>query len=166
MIKFWLILLRVICVVQIILAVFNSILSLIGALFASSIIYFLQCIAFALIAALPVLVFKLLSQNFPDKMIAGKQRKYFNRIFLINFLLSSFLFGFVFLDYRQATSIAKLIDQPVYKLNFGFFINLLFSVCMLVFHFGILYGLYWLRSYINYNASRKQFDFEMQNETT
>jgi len=164
MTKFWLIILRIICVIQIILAVFNSILSLIGLLMQTSFIYLFQAIAFAFIAALPVLVFQIMNQNFPDKIIAGKQRKYFNRIFLINFLLTTILFGFVFRDYEDAISIAKMIDKPVYRLNFGLFIGFLFSLVMLVFHFCILYGLFWLRSHINYNASRKQFDFENPNE--
>lgn len=164
MLKFWLILLRIICIIQIILAVFNSVFSLIGLLMQGSFIYLLQSIAFAFIAALPVLAIQILGQNFPDKMIAGKQKRYFNRIFLINFLLITLLFAFVFRDYRDATSIAQMIDEPVYRLSFGFFIGLLFSLAMLVFHFCILYGLFWLRSHINYNAGRKQFDFEMQKE--
>jgi hypothetical protein len=60
--------------------------------------------------------------------------------------------------------LATAFETPFYKLDIFFLGGLLISSIMLVFHFCILYGLYWLRSHINYNASRKQFDFEMQNE--
>ena len=163
MIKFWLILLRVICILQIILAVFQCFFSLIGFL-SGEIVFLLQAIAFGLIALLPIFTFVLIGNNFPDKIIAGKQRRNFNRIFLVNFLLIAFLFGFFFKDLRYAQTIATALTTPLYKLDIFFLGGLLISFFMLVFHFCILYGLYWLRSHINYNASRKQFDFEIQNE--
>ena len=163
MIKFWLILLRIICIIQLILAVFQCFFSLIGFL-SGQFVFLFQAIAFGLIALLPIFTFILISNNFPDKIIAGKQRKNFNRIFLINFLLIAFLFGFFFQDLRQAQAIAKDAGTPFYKLDILFLGGLLISFTTLLFHFFILYGLYWLRNHINYNASRKQFDFERQNE--
>jgi len=163
MIKFWLILLRIICGIQLILAVFQCFFSLIGLL-SGDFIFLLQAIAFGFIAGLPIFTFILIGNNFPDKIIAGKQRKNFNRIFLVNFLLIAFLFGFFFKDLRNVQALAKSIETPFYKLDIFFLGGLVISSIMLVFHFCILYGLYWLRSHINYNASRKQFDFEMQNE--
>lgn len=163
MIKFWLIVLRIICIIQIILAVFHCFFSLIGFL-SGQFVFLFQAIAFGLIALLPIFTMVLIGTNFPDRIIAGKQRKNFNRLFLINFLLIAFLFGFFFKDLRNVQAIAKLAATSIYKLNIFYLGGLLISFIMLVFHFFILYGLYWLRSHINYNASRKQFDFEMQNE--
>jgi hypothetical protein len=127
-------------------------------------VFLLQAIAFALMALLPIFTFILIGNNFPDKIIAGKRRKNFNRIFLVNFLLIAFLFGFFFKDLRNVRTLAKAFETPFYTLDIFYLGGLLISSIMLVFHFCILYGLYWLRSHINYNASRKQFDFEMQNE--
>lgn len=163
MIRFWLILLRIICIFQIMLAVFQCFFSLIGFI-SGEIVYLLQAIAFGLISLLPIFTFVLIGSNFPDKIIAGKQRRNFNRIFLVNFLLIAFLFGFFFKDLWYAQTMAKALATPLYKLDIFYLGGLFVSFLMLVFHFCILYGLYWLRSYINYNASRKQFDFEMQNE--
>jgi len=163
MIKFWLIVLRIICLIQIILAVFQCFLSLLNLL-SGEFIFLLQAIAFGFIALLPIFTFTLIGTNFPDKIIAGKQRKNFNRIFLVNFLLIAFLFGFFFKDLRIVKDFANRLAVPVYKLDLFFLGGFLISSIMLVFHFCILYGLYLLRSHINYNASRKQFDFEMQNE--
>lgn len=163
MIKFWLILLRIVCIIQLILAVFQCFFSLIGLL-SGQFIFLLQAIAFALIALLPIFTFILIGNNFPDKIIAGKQRKNFNRIFLINFLMIAFLFGFFFRDLRHVQAIVKGTDLSIFQLNIFFLGGLIISFIMLLFHFFILYGLYWLRSHINYNATRKQFDFEMQQE--
>ena len=163
MIKFWLIVLRIICIIQVILAVFHSFVSLIG-FFSGQFVFLFQAISFGLIALLPILTLVLINNNFPDRIIAGKQRKNFNRVFLINFLLIAFLFGFFFNDLRNAQAVAKIMATPFFKLGIFVLGNLLISFIMLVFHFFILYGLYWLRSHINYNASRKQFDFEMPNE--
>lgn len=160
--KFWLIILRIICAIQLVLAIFKCFTSLTSLLTDWEWIYFIQALAFALIAALPVRVFIVLSVNFPDKPIVGKQKKNFNRIFLINFLLIAFLFGFVFFDFKKDAAIAAQagLVHPI------FFIYFWLSILMLVFHFIILYALFWLRSHIYNNAVEKQFDFEMEDENS
>lgn len=159
MTRFWLIMLRIICIIQILITISKCLVSLIG-LVGGEFIFFLQAIAFALIAALPVFTFIISNKNFPDKPIEGKLKKNFNRLFLINVLLTSLLFGFVFKDYKLAASLTDKMGQA-YPI---FFIDLTISIITLLFHFAILYGLYWLRSHININTSSKQFDFEMQVE--
>ena len=158
MTRFWLIMLRIICIIQILIAISKCFVSLVG-LIGGQFVFLLQAIAFALIAALPVFTFIISNNNFPDKPIEGKLKKNFNRLFLINVLLTSFLFGFVFKDHKQAMSLS---DQAGH-LYFIFFIDLSISIVTLLFHFSILYGLYWLRSHIN-NTSSKQFDFEEQDK--
>ena len=158
MTRFWLIILRIICIIQILIAISKCFVSLVG-LIGGEFIFLLQAIAFALIAALPVFTFIISNNNFPDKPIEGKLKKNFNRLFLINVLLTSFLFGFVFKDYKQAMSLSDQVGH----LYFIFFIDLSISIATLLFHFSILYGLYWLRSHINNNANPRQFDFEDKN---
>ena len=160
MTRFWLIMLRIICIVQTLIAIVQCFTSLFGVLMGSFIML-LQAIAFGFIAALPILTFTVYNNNYPNKLIEGRQKKNFNRIFLINFLLIAFLFGFVFRDYRdailQSRSFISISDPLI------FFIPFIVSCCILIFHFSILYGLYWLRRQINNNVSRKQFDFEDEN---
>ena len=158
MTRFWLIMLRIICIIQILIAISKCFVSLVG-LIGGQFVFLLQAIAFALIAALPVFTFIISNNNFPDKPIEEKLKKNFNRLFLINVLLTSFLFGFVFKDYKQAMSLSDQVGH----LYFIFFIDLSISIAMLLFHFSILYGLYWLRSHINNNADSRQFDFEDKN---
>ena len=122
----------------------------------------LQVLAFGFITALPIFTFIVFNNNYPDKAIEGRQKKNFNRLYLINFLLIAFLFGFVFRDYRDAVTQSKSVGSdsgPSPVLFFPFIISCL----VLLFQFGILYGLFWLRQHINNNVTRKQFDFEEEN---
>ena len=162
MTRIWLVILRILCILQTLIAIVLCFISLFGLVTGDGLMSLLQAIAFGFIAALPIMTFMIYNNNYPDKLIEGKQKRNFNRIFLINFLLIAFLFGFVFRDYRDAVNQSKLLD-----LESGpwliFFIPFIISCCVLLFHFGILYGLYWLRQHINNNVSRKQFDFEDEN---
>lgn len=159
---FWLIILRVICIIQALVSIVLCISSVLSLFMGNGIMSLLQAIAFGFIAALPIFTFTIYNNNYPDKLIEGSRKKYFNRIFLINFLLIAFLFGFVFRDYRDAS-----LQSKAFGLESGpslfFFIPFIVSCFVLLFHFGILYGLYWLRQHINNNVSRKQFDFEDEN---
>ena len=162
MTRFWLIMLRIICIIQALIAIVLCFTSLFGLLTGGGFMLLLQAIAFGFIAALPILTFTIYNNNYPDKLIEGRQKKNFNRIFLINFLLIAFLFGFVFRDYRDA-----ILQSRSFGLSSGpylvFFIPFMISFCTLIFHFSVLYGLYWLRREINNNVNSKQFDFENEN---
>src|SRR6187399_3794031 len=107
MTRFWLIILRIICIIQILIAISKCFVSLVG-LVGGEFVFLLQAIAFALIAALPAFTFIISNNNFPDKPIEGKLKKNFNRLFLINILLISFLFGFIFRDYREGARLSNL----------------------------------------------------------
>ena len=168
MTRFWLIILRIVCIVQILIAVFRCLSSFTGLVLAGEFIFLLQSIAFAFIAILSIMTFNISNIFFPDKLIEGRQKKNFNRIFLINFLLIAFLFGFVFQDfkdYRESVKISHIFsDASKYRFPVSYLLSFIISCVMLIFHFSILYGHYWMRRYINNNANRKQFDFEMQEE--
>jgi cytochrome bd-type quinol oxidase subunit 2 len=161
MTRFWLIMLRIICVIQALIAIARSFIFLSRLLIGGGFILLLQGIAFGFIAALAILTFTVYNNNYPDKPIEGRQKKYFNRIFLINFLLIAFLFGFVFRDYHDAILQSRSFNSVSDPLIF--FIPFIVSCCILIFHFSILYGLYWLRRQINNNVSGRQFDFEEEN---
>ena len=166
--RFWLIILRIVCITQILIAVFQCLSSFTGLVLNGEFIFLLQSIAFAFIAILPIITFNISNNFFPDKLIEGRLKKNFNRIFLINFLLISFLFGFVFQDfrnYRNSIKISHIVSiAGVYGPLVSYLISFIMSCVMLIFHFSILYGHYWMRRYINNNTNHKQFDFEMQDE--
>jgi len=161
MTRFWLIVLRIICILQTLIAIVQCFTSLFGVLMGSFMML-LQAIAFGFIAALPILTFTVYNNNYPDKLIEGRQKKNFNRIFLINFLLIAFLFGFVFRDYRDGILQSRTLGVGS-GFDLVFFIPFIISCCTLIFHFSILYGLYWLRRQINNTIGSRQFDFEDEN---
>ena len=121
MTRFWLIMLRIICIIQILIAISKCFVSLVG-LIGGEFVFLLQAIAFALVAALPVFTFIISNNNFPDKPIEGKLKKNFNRLFLTNVLLISFLFGFIFKDYNQAMSLSDKVGKPLSVFFIDFFI--------------------------------------------
>lgn len=167
MTRFWLIMLRIVCIVQILIAVFRSLSSFTGLVLEGEFIFLLQSIAFAFIAILPIITFNISNNFFPNKLIEGRKKKNFNRVFLINFLLISFLFGFVFQDfkdYRNSVKIAHIFSVAGnYRPLISYLISFIISCIMLIFHFSILYGHYWMRRYINNTVNSKQFDFEDEN---
>ena len=169
MTRFWLIILRIVCIAQILIAVFRCLSSFTGLVLEGEFIFLLQSLAFAFISILPIITFNISNNFFPDKLIEGRRKKNFNRVFLINFLLIAFLFGFVFQDfkdYRNSVKISHIFSEGgKYRLTIAYLISFIISCVMLIFHFSILYGHYWMRRYINNNTNRKQFDFEMQDET-
>lgn len=161
MTRFWLIMLQIICILQTLIAIVRCFTSLFGLLMGGGFMLLLQAIAFGFITALSILTIAIYNNNYPDKPVEGRQKKYFNRIFLINFLLIAFLFGFVFRDYHDAILQSGSLDSVSEPLVF--FVPFIISCSILIFHFSILYGLYWLRRQINNNISPKQFDFEDEN---
>ena len=167
MTRFWLIILRIICIVQIIAAVYRGFISLIGLIQDGHFIYLLQALAFAIITALPVQVFIIFGNNYPDKRIEGKQKTTYNRLFLINVLLVSFLFGFIFYDYQEVFS-NPAPPYNVFSVGGQYqqvsYFDLILSITMLILHLSILFGLFWLRTTINVNVNTRQFDFETDEE--
>ena len=169
MTRFWLIILRIVCIIQILIAIFECLFSFTGLVLEGEFILLLQSIASAFIAIFSIITFSISNNYFPDKIIEGRQKKKFNRIFLINFLLISFLFGLVFRDYKDYRNAVKLSYVFTVTGNYmplvPYLISLIISCAMLIFHFSILYGHYWMRRHINNNVGSKQFDFELQDES-
>lgn len=156
----WLILLRLICILQFVLAAFYSFSSLSTLILNGKFFNIFQVLAFGLVGCLPALALFIMGNNYPDKAIVGRLKKNFNRLFLINILLISFLAGAVIYDYRQLRSFSDIMGKSVFSMQFGFFTALIISAAMLVFHLLILYGLYWLRVRIYNNFLDKKFEFE------
>ncbi|HEX5652630.1 MAG TPA: hypothetical protein VFX58_06130 [Chitinophagaceae bacterium] len=159
------ILFRVVCFLQMLLTVFLSFTSLMYLIRTGRFYFFLESVFFILIASLAILGISLVATNYPDKPVAGKQKIVFNWLFLLNFLLLSFLFGLVFAEFRQLEIIASLFDKPVFTLSFQLMVPFITNLIILGFQFIILYGLYTLRRQLfeNFFASQ-QFEFENKSQ--
>ena len=92
--------------------------------------------------------------------LVGSDKKKFNRLFLLNFLLIVFLFGLIFSEISSLTDARYLLSESGSVLPFSFYIQLIAYLAMLIFHLMILYGLYKLRLLLFYNFNKKKFEFE------
>jgi len=153
-------LLGLICILQLLATAYFSIKSLITLFQVNSLFFLFQSVVFVLMSWLSTLTINILNNNYPDKPISGGQKRTFNWLFLLNFLLLSFLFGMVFADYGRLRSIAALIKRSIFSLPFSLLIPLLVNLTLLIFQFIILYSLYSLRRVIYRNFMSKQFEFE------
>ena len=119
-----------------------------------------RMILFLLILLLAVFAINLLKNNYPDDPVAGNQKTTFNRLFLLNFIFLSVLFGLIFGEFSYAKHLAYLLRRPVFSLPFSIVSMLLVYLVTLIFQFIIIYGLYVLRRLLYENFRKRKFEFE------
>ena len=117
-------------------------------------------ILFTAIMLLTILAVNLLNNNYPDNPVEGRQKKSFNRLFLINFLFLTFLFGFIIAEFRSLSRLASTVNKSVYSLPLDIFLMLFVYSVTLIFQLIILYGLYKLRLELYSNFMKRKFEFE------
>ncbi|MET0393609.1 MAG: hypothetical protein ABW019_10735 [Chitinophagaceae bacterium] len=151
---------RAVCLLQIVLTTI--------VLF-HSLLYFFESPGFGTISRLIVFLLSLLlatftlhliNNNYPDNPVAGRQKKTFNRLFLLNFMALAFLFGFIFAEVQLISSALALTTLPAYRLPFLFLAPVVSYSMILLLQLVILYGLYDLRRQLDMNFRKKKFDFE------
>lgn len=151
---------RVLCILQMIaagLAVLETIFSFFIYANWPALVKICVHVAIMFLASLGL---NLVNQNYPDEPVAGRQKKTFNRLFLINFLFLSFLFGFVIGEFRDISDLAILIGKDRLSLPFRLYFGLIFYLILLLFQMLILFGLFTLRVELAANFSKRKFDFE------
>lgn len=153
-------LLRAICIVQMIAAAVNTLDILFNFFRYASWSGVIGLILFTAILLLTILAVNLINNNYPDNPVEGRQKKNFNRLFLVNFLLLTFLFGFVISEFRSLSRLASTVDKSVYALPPGIFLTLFVYSVTLIFQLIILYGLYKLRLELYSNFMKRKFEFE------
>lgn len=151
---------RVIFALQIIVSFYFAMMAFAGFLNQGNFMSAVTMIAMILIAALPALGIQLLNSNYPATPVDGKQKKNFNRLFLVNVLLLALLFAKVFADFSLLQSIAKLTGKS--WLEFPLSVNyvLYLSILLLIGQFVVLYGMFLLRRELYENFMKKKFEFE------
>ncbi|HKZ67206.1 MAG TPA: hypothetical protein VJ111_12650 [Chitinophagaceae bacterium] len=151
---------RTICIIQLIAAAFNSLDTLFNFFIQASWSGLIGLALFLAIMFLTILAIHLLNNNYPDEPVKDKQKKSFNRLFLVNFLFLTFLFGFIIAEFRSLTHLASLTGKTLFEFPFAIFLMLLVYVGMLILQLLILYGLYKLRLELYANFMKRKFDFE------
>jgi len=118
----------------------------------------LRVIVFGFSALLAVFTGKIITNNYPDKVIVGRQKTFFNIACFIGLILIPFLIYFVIMDYNQTPSLARISKMHFGQLHAIF--GLLFPTAASIFHVLILFGLFRLRNFINSNVRNKKFSHD------
>lgn len=151
---------RAICIVQMIAAAVNVLDILFTFFRYASWSGLIGLIVFTAILLLTILAVNLLNNNYPDDPVEGKQKKNFNRLFLINFLFLAFLFGFIIAEFRSLNKLSMSLSVDFYSLPLGIFLMLFVYFIVLILQLTILYGLYKLRLELYSNFMKRKFEFE------
>lgn len=152
---------QVYCCLQILFAGIHSLVSFIGVFTTAHPLYFILCtLAYALIAWLAIFGLSMYNKLFPDQPVTGSKKKLFNRLFIINFLLTIFLFGLLFLEINTLKGISQSLSLSLSTLPFSLYIQIIAYLLMLIFHLLILYGMFQLRITLYRNYKNKKFEFE------
>jgi len=117
-------------------------------------------VSYALVFLFLCQALSILSENYPDTPLTVSQKRRFNLLFLVNFILIAFLFAKTVYVWQ----IIPLINLTSITRG-NIFFNLLFyifqSIVVFIFHLIFLYGMYRLRQLIYQNTVAgwyQQFD--------
>src|SRR5687767_5895576 len=97
---------RAVCIVQMIAAAVNVLDILFNFFRYASWGGLIGLVLFTSVMLLTILAVNLLNNNYPDDPVEGKQKKSFNRLFIVNFLFLTFLFGFIIAEFRSLNKLA------------------------------------------------------------
>lgn len=136
------------CILQLILVLYSLVVTVVR-LFGNpgSWSHLVGAISYALVFLFLCQGLSLLNENYPNTPLTLSQKRRFNMLFLVNFLLIAFLFA----KTVQLWRILPLINLATI-IRSRLFFNLLFfifqSVVVFLFHLLFLYGMYRLRQSI------------------
>ena len=143
---------RAFCIVQLILVAFKGILSFSQLFYQRNIlISCVDIIAYGLVFLFVYNGLSMLNYNYPDIPLSPKQKRTFNILYLINFILISFLFAQVVNNWWLVPFVFK--PGSVSK-NYWYIMTaqLLFSWIIFIIHLVFLAGMNQLRRFIHQNT--------------
>lgn len=144
---------RVVCIIQMIVVSLEMILS-VGGLFNQK--FFFYSLFSALIYFV-IFIFlyqglSLINYNYPDTPLSPRQKKSFNWLYLINFLLIAFLFGQIVNEWRTTIPIWKILGEAGLSDYLFYGYSFLIAILLFIFHIIFLGGMYNLRRLIYQNT--------------
>lgn len=154
---------KVCCIVQMVLVALQLMLSVSSLFWRAQLIYpITESVAYTLIFIFVYMGLAILNDNYPDVPLTPKQKRHFNWLFLLNFLLIAYVFAQLLVEWKGVFPIIFEIEAPLrtYIMLISLVtINLLIFILHLVF----LGGMYKLRRTIYENTVNQwvnQFDEE------
>lgn len=142
---------RLVCIIQLIIVALELILS-IGSILNKQFVFYsiLSSAAYLLIFVFVYQGLSIINYNYPDTPLSPRQKKMFNWLFLLNFLLIALLFGRIISEWR-GLPIPELFELDVANILY-FSFPLIIAVLLFIFHLIFLAGMYNLRRLIYHNT--------------
>lgn len=149
---------RVLCIVQLILVAFLGVRSF-GLLFTRDnvLLYFVNTIAYTMVFLFVYQGLSILNYNYPDQPLSPKQKRVFNLLYLINFILIAFLFAQVVNDWWMV----RFVFDPAIAKSTAWYVMtafLLMSWVIFIIHLITLGGMFKLRRHIYQNTVNTWYD--------
>ena len=154
---------RAICIVQLILVAFKGMLSFREVLYQENMgVGIINIIAYALVFIFVYHGLSMLNYNYPDVPLSPRQKRWFNILYLINFILIAFLFAQIVNNWWMVYFVFDTESISVSKSSW-FYVTALLLVSWFIFiiHFIFLAGMFRLRRLIYENTINtwyEQFD--------
>jgi hypothetical protein len=143
---------RAVCIVQLILVAFQGMLS-VSALFykTHALQNLISAVAYALVFLFVYQGLSILNYNYPDIPLTTKQKRSFNILYLVNFLLIAFLFAQVVNTWNVVPVLIQAAKSPNYYW-FSVAAFVLFAWMIFIIHLVFLAGMFKLRRLIHQNT--------------
>jgi hypothetical protein len=152
---------RAICIVQLVLVAFKGILSFSQFFYTSSkVVSLIDIVAYFLIFLFVYHGLSMLNYNYPDVPLSPKQKRLFNILYLINFILIAYLFAQVVNSWWMVSFVFDPAN-PSNQYRLTLTALLLFSWFIFIIHLVFLAGMFRLRRLIHENTIStwyEQFD--------
>lgn len=136
---------RIVCILQL-LMVATKIMLAISRLFAGQrvFVHSLEIFVYILMFIFLYQGLSLLNYNYPDIPLTDKQKRQFNLLFLVNFLVIAFLFAMVVSEYRIMMPLFIFVTDS-FRTSIAITGYFLFTTLVFLFHLIFLWGMYSLR---------------------
>jgi len=154
---------RTICIAQLILVAFKGMLSFREVFYtANALVGIIDIIAYAVVFIFVYHGLSMLNYNYPDVPLSPKQKRWFNILYLINFILIAFLFAQVVNSWWMVPFVFSMAAISANK-GAWFYITAMVLISWFIFimHFIFLAGMFRLRRVIHENTINtwyNQFD--------
>ena len=152
---------RAVCIVQLILVAFKGMLAFSELFYKSQVIIsIIDTIAYGLVFLFVYQGLSMLNYNYPDVPLSIKQKRSFNVLYLINFLLIAYLFAQVVNTWWLLPFVFR-INNSVRYYSYTLAALFLFSWVIFIIHLIFLAGMFRLRRLIYQNTISswyQQFD--------
>lgn len=146
---------KAVCIIQMTLVVLMLLISMSGVIYGDNIAWRLfESVCYALMIAFLYLGLTILNDNYPDTSLTNRQRRSFNLLFLVNFLLVAFLFAKVIVQWRYATGMLNDYELTA-RGKLMVLVPLVIAISVFVVNLVYLAGMYRLRLQIHANALRQ-----------